>query len=216
VHGAQAAGVLELSPRGVHSRHATDAVVEALDRLARDYREGPLVGAAAHPTSPAAVVTPLDADAGHRWPRWTARARAAGFAVTLTVALPVTAGKRPTVMSFYSGDPDGFDRTSVETAQAFAAPVTVALQAVDRTESQQRAVASRDVIGQAKGILIERHGVSADEAFTRLVRCSQETNIRLADVASWLVHENGNRGTGARSRPDARRPRQLVPEPEAG
>jgi transcriptional regulator with GAF, ATPase, and Fis domain len=204
VPGADAAGVLEMSPRGVFSRHVTDAVIEELDLLARDHGEGPVVAAAGHATSPAAAVTALDTDAEYRWPRWTSRARSAGIAATLTVALPVTAGKRPTVMSFYSRRSDGFDETSTEAAQIFAAPVTVALQAIDRTESLQRAVASRDVIGQAKGLLMERHALSADEAFTRLVRCSQETNVRLADVAAWLVHEGTRGADHERRRPPAR------------
>jgi hypothetical protein len=220
VPGAHAAGVLEISPRGVLSRHATDAVVEELDLLSRDLREGPVVAAATLETWPVPVVTALDDDASHRWPHWTSRARAAGFAAVLTVGLPVAAGKRPTVMSLYSRHPDGFDRTSIETAQAFAAPVTVALQAIDRTESLQRAVASRDVIGQAKGILMERHSLSAEEAFTRLVRCSQETNIRLADVASWLVHENSPGRADPEDRRDPPRPGPRppgrVPAREAG
>lgn len=220
VHGADVGGVLELSPRGVFSRHTTDTVIEELDLLARDHREGPAVAAAAHATSPAVAVTSLDADAACRWPHWTSRARAAGLAATLTVALPVTAGKRPTVLSLYSRRQDAFDGTSIETAQAFAAPVTVALQAVDRIESLQRAVASRDVIGQAKGVLMERHGLSADEAFTRLVRCSQETNIRLVDVAAWLVHQGGSHGAKAGSRGGTPRPgartAPRVPDREAG
>lgn len=120
-------------------------------------------------------------------------------------------GEAPTVMRFYSGRPDGFDQTSVEAAQAFAAPVTVALQASDRTE--QPAVASREIIGQAKAILMERHGLPADEAFRRLLRCF---NVRLADVAAWLVHEGAPRGAGCESRPEPPRPPQPVPEREAG
>ena len=108
-------------------------------------------------------------------------------------------------MAFYSPRHDGFDRTSIETAQVFAAPLTVALRAVDRTESLQRAVASRDVIGQAKGMLMERHGLSPEEAFSRLVRCSQETNIRLVEVATWFVHEGSTRGEGSAEGPDASR-----------
>ena len=45
----------------------------------------------------------------------------------------------------------------------------------------------RDVIGQAKGILMERHGLTADQAFRRLVELSQHSNAKLADVAEYLV-----------------------------
>lgn len=42
------------------------------------------------------------------------------------------------------------------------------------------------MIGQAKGILMERFGIPAEEAFHRLIRASQDTNVKLADVAHWL------------------------------
>jgi AmiR/NasT family two-component response regulator len=50
-------------------------------------------------------------------------------------------------------------------------------------------VESRDVIGQAKGILIERHDVDDAKAFQMLVNASQDTNIKLVEVARWLVSD---------------------------
>jgi AmiR/NasT family two-component response regulator len=60
-----------------------------------------------------------------------------------------------------------------------------------RSEIQglREALENRDVIGQAKGMLMERHGISADEAFDRLVRISQDTNVKLHTVAERLVGE---------------------------
>ncbi|HEU5151136.1 MAG TPA: ANTAR domain-containing protein [Iamia sp.] len=49
------------------------------------------------------------------------------------------------------------------------------------------ALVSRDVLGQAKGILMERHGIDAEEAFQRLVAMSQSTNIKVRDVAQHVV-----------------------------
>jgi AmiR/NasT family two-component response regulator len=49
------------------------------------------------------------------------------------------------------------------------------------------ALATLDAIGQAKGILMERHGIAAEEAFQRLVAMSQNSNIKLHDVAQNLV-----------------------------
>jgi AmiR/NasT family two-component response regulator len=51
----------------------------------------------------------------------------------------------------------------------------------------RRALATRDVIGQAKGVLMERHGLTSDQAFRRLVEMSQRSNAKLADVAEYLV-----------------------------
>jgi AmiR/NasT family two-component response regulator len=46
---------------------------------------------------------------------------------------------------------------------------------------------TRDLIGQAKGILMERHRVTGDQAFKLLVRASQATNTKLRDIADELV-----------------------------
>jgi hypothetical protein len=63
-------------------------------------------------------------------------------------------------------------------------------------EHLRRALASRDVIGQAKGILMERYKVTADDAFHLLVKSSQHENVRVADLALQLSQ------TGEWSGPD--------------
>ena len=54
-------------------------------------------------------------------------------------------------------------------------------------EHLRRALASRDVIGQAKGILMERFKITADEAFGLLVQASQYENVRVADLSCQLA-----------------------------
>ncbi|OBH46090.1 ANTAR domain-containing protein [Mycobacterium mantenii] len=58
------------------------------------------------------------------------------------------------------------------------------------TENKQlmRAIATRDMIGQAKGMVMERFNIDADEAFGLLTRLSQETNTRVEEIARNLVH----------------------------
>jgi len=60
------------------------------------------------------------------------------------------------------------------------------------------ALASRDVIGQAKGVLMVVHACSADEAFAMLRELSQRTNVKLRDVAAQVVADRsgGQRPTG--------------------
>ena len=55
------------------------------------------------------------------------------------------------------------------------------------TADLAKAAVSRDVVGMAKGILMERHGIGEDEAFTRLVAMSQHTNVKLREIAENLV-----------------------------
>jgi AmiR/NasT family two-component response regulator len=54
-------------------------------------------------------------------------------------------------------------------------------------EHLHKAISARDLIGQAKGILMERYKINADQAFSVLARASQQTNTRLVDVARSLA-----------------------------
>ncbi|MEA2505877.1 MAG: hypothetical protein QOH48_495 [Actinomycetota bacterium] len=66
-----------------------------------------------------------------------------------------------------------------------------------------RAVENRDLIGQAKGILMEREGCSADEAFRMLVEASQRANIKVVNIADEIVRSTARGGAlrSHRSRP---------------
>jgi AmiR/NasT family two-component response regulator len=67
------------------------------------------------------------------------------------------------------------------------------LAALHRENDQlRRALTSRATIDQAKGILMAKHGGPPEEAFRRLVRMSQDTNVPLRDVASALVYHASN------------------------
>jgi len=68
-----------------------------------------------------------------------------------------------------------------------ATHAAIALIAVDERLQFQAALASRDIIGQAKGKIMERFNVDAVRAFELLVKQSQNSNIRLAVVAEELV-----------------------------
>jgi len=61
-------------------------------------------------------------------------------------------------------------------------------------EHLRRALASRDVIGQAKGVLMERFKITADEAFGLLVQASQHRNVRVAELAFELAETGDWRG----------------------
>jgi AmiR/NasT family two-component response regulator len=63
------------------------------------------------------------------------------------------------------------------------------LHGADHAARLGHALETRDVIGQAKGILMERFTVDDEEAFRLLVTSSQDTNMKLVDVARWLTGE---------------------------
>jgi AmiR/NasT family two-component response regulator len=80
-----------------------------------------------------------------------------------------------------------FDQDSIEAGLLVAAHTMVAWNLVSRERQFRSALASRDVIGQAKGILMERFDINAAAAFELLKRLSQDTNTRISVSAEKVV-----------------------------
>jgi GAF domain-containing protein len=118
-----------------------------------------------------------------------------GITRTMSIGLPV---ERRTVgaLNVYGTGEGPFDETTAQLATAFASYAAVAvanagLYATTATlaGNLQKALDSRAVIDQAKGILMGRHHCSADAAFDLLVRQSSESNRKLRDIAQDVVDE---------------------------
>jgi GAF domain-containing protein len=121
-----------------------------------------------------------------RWPRYAERALALGVASMLCVPLSVAEQQLGSV-SLYASDRAAFTLADEYVARLFASQAALALAEAHRADQMRQALSSRDVIGQAKGILMERHRITADEAFRLLSRHSQQANQKLADVARALA-----------------------------
>jgi GAF domain-containing protein len=121
-----------------------------------------------------------------RWPRYAERALALGVASMLCVPLSVAEQQLGSV-SLYASDRAAFTLADEYVARLFATQAALALAEAHRADQMRQALSSRDVIGQAKGILMERHRITADEAFRLLSRHSQQANQKLADVARALA-----------------------------
>jgi GAF domain-containing protein len=127
-----------------------------------------------------------------RWPRFTAAAMEEG--ITSMLSMPLTVHDDSIgALNFYSRRPGNFTAAD-GVAGHFAAQAAIILanaQAYAGAEQLNKqlteALATRDVIGEAKGILIEREKVTEDEAFEMLRQVSQHTNTKLRDVARQLV-----------------------------
>ncbi len=124
-----------------------------------------------------------DAD---RWPRFAPQAVAYGYRPLLSTELSLR-GTRRVGMTLYSRHPNVFDDTARTLAGLSAVQAALVVSSADRAAHLRRAIDSRDLIGQAKGILMERFTITADAAFTMLVRASQDTNVKLVDVARLLT-----------------------------
>ncbi|CAM5630955.1 transcription antitermination regulator [Streptomyces spiroverticillatus] len=95
---------------------------------------------------------------------------------------------RFSVLSLYAKRPGVFaDAAVVRVGRLLAAYVGIALETVDVTEQLTEAMHTRDVIGQATGLLMGRLDIDAAQAFDRLVSASQKNNVKLRDIASRIV-----------------------------
>lgn len=173
---------------------ATNPAARALDCLQYDSGQGPSLDALS--TLHLVISDELAADS--RWPDLAAAVAAAGVAVG-AIASPIVDERDPVAafgsLNNYGNKACAFDADARECVMPLTAHlgavVTLAARAAqaDTTTRQlSEAVATRDVIGQAKGILMERDRLTADEAFDVLKRASQRLNRRLRDVADDLTH----------------------------
>ncbi|MEV6825967.1 GAF and ANTAR domain-containing protein [Amycolatopsis sp. NPDC051102] len=179
---------------GFHTPAETDEVATELDRLQYRFREGPCVESA-EPAGPAVAIAP-DLAREHRWPRWAPAAVGLGVGSVLSTALipgPPT-GRSLGALNVYSRFPNGLDGADRDVLLLLATHASLALAGTDavtrgelQAEHLRKAVDGRDVIGQAKGIIMARRGVSADEAFDILRRASQDLNVKLAELARTLA-----------------------------
>jgi AmiR/NasT family two-component response regulator len=90
-------------------------------------------------------------------------------------------------LNVFADEPRAFGQNSRDIGLIFAVHSSVAWNAARRDEQFRRALASRDTIGQAKGMIMERYGVDAVRAFEVLRKLSQDSNVPLFQVATELV-----------------------------
>lgn len=86
-------------------------------------------------------------------------------------------------MNLYATDTGTFDAEAEGVGRLFATHAAVALADAQKIEQLEQAIGTRDVIGQAKGILMERFRIGPDEAFRLLAKASQNRHLKLRDVA---------------------------------
>lgn len=184
IPGARNAGItMVVDKRDVRTVSQTADVVGQVDRAQYDTGQGPcLTGLYEHKT-----VTMPDMATEQRWPAFTERARKLDVASMISFRLFVTDNDLG-ALNLYSSEPHAFDEDAEHVGMLFATHAAVALAGALKQEHMAQAVQGRDLIGQAKGILMERHKLTGDQAFTVLVRTSQRTNTKLRDLASHLVH----------------------------
>lgn len=181
---AVAAGVIiASSSHRLTTVAATGAAPAELDRLQARTGVGPCLTAA----SEQVVIRVDDTSHEDRWPDYAAAAQRLGVASVL--CLPLAAeGRLQGTLSLYAEDPAAFDGRGDEPAwQMLVALASVALAQARLTEQLREALLSRDVIGQAKGIVMTRYGLKPDKAFDLIRQYSQDHNIKIIELAQAVI-----------------------------
>lgn len=182
VPGCEQAGISLLQNRVVETPASVGTLARACDELQERLGDGPCVTALLESD----VIRIDDVRTDDRWPEFSAGAAAAGLASMLACRLATQRDKLG-ALNLYATSPGAFTEESEAMAVGYAAHVSLALSALDREANLRRALQSREVIGQAMGILMERHRITASQAFDVMVHASQRTNVKLRAIAEELV-----------------------------
>ena len=181
---ARHAGViLAIGRRHLEVVAATSPVPQQLDELQQREGAGPCLDAARDQS----VIRIEDVATDARWPPFAEQATAAGVRSMLCLPLHVDTSVFGT-LSIYADTPRAFKDVTESVARVLAVLAAITLSESRGRANLERALESRDLIGQAKGIIMQARRVTAEEAFALLVRRSQETNTKLLDVAEAVVH----------------------------
>jgi hypothetical protein len=164
----------------------TSDVLREVDAAQYEFREGPCYEAAVdtvHVTSP-------DLRTDERFPRYAPAALRAGFRAQAGIRL-FDAKTSNGALNLYSETVGSFEDLSV-LSQLFVHQAAVALDYARQIDQLNEAVTSRQIIGQAVGIVMERYGVDEARAFGFLTRLSSHENLKLRLVAERLIQATGD------------------------
>ncbi len=183
IDGCECAGITFIRGKEVSTPAASSDVPRKVDAIQYEVGEGPCLDAIREHE----VFRTGDLGHERRWPRFSSRAqKETGIASMVCFRLFVN-GDTLGALNLYSKATDAFDDEAQALGSVFAAHAAVALSSALHDEQMEEALQSRDVIGQAKGILMAREHVGPDEAFDMLRRASQRVNVKLREVARQIA-----------------------------
>lgn len=182
VPGVRWAGISLIQGRVIQARVPTDPLVAKIDELQSELDEGPCITALRE----CHTVHIDDMSQETRWPRFAAAALKLGVRTSLSFQLFVLNDNLGS-LNLYGEKASVFDEDSIFYGEILAQHAAVAMAGSKAVEQMQRAIASRDAIGQAKGIIMERFHIDAVQAFALLTRLSQDSNTKLVDLAKNVI-----------------------------
>lgn len=197
VEACEFAGMFLVEEGAVVTSVQSDPIASEVDAFQHDFGEGPSLDAIAQRLTFYSGELGIDP----RWPNFGPAAAAKGMRSLL--ALPLSANGMLGALNLYARYPEAFgvvDRARgllLATLAGLASAVALAHEDEERrVENLNAALVTRELIGQAQGILIERERITAEQAFTILRQASQHLNIKLREVAQHLVDTGERPDTG--------------------
>ena len=183
VPGAQEGSISVVTGRtDVTAQHPSGKLPQQVDALQSETGQGPCLDAVYEQQT----VRVADMRTEQRWPQFARRAYQAGAGAMLSFQLFVE-GDNLGALNLYSREAGAFDDESEQVGLLFASHAAVAFADARKLDHLGEAMSTRDLIGQAKGILMERYSIDGGAAFRVLVRVSQQSHDKLRDVAAELV-----------------------------
>ena len=183
IPGVDAAGVLLIGKRGTFESLApvTD-LPQQLDQLQMQFNEGPCVQAALDEV----IVRTDDFREEQRWPQYSPACVEIGVLSGLSFKL-YTADRTAGALNLFGFQPNVWDAEAETIGTVLAAHAAAAVLASRRGQQLESALSTRDRIGQAKGIIMERYKVDDVQAFEMMRRLSQDSNAKLVDIAQQVI-----------------------------
>lgn len=189
VDGCTDAGIMLVYRGQARTLTSTSPMARDLDGLQGRISEGPCFEAARTGKQSLRIVDLTDGS--DRWPNFASEARELGLGSMLAFLL-YTDNEDPRhlnlgSLNLYSREPGALTDRSEQVGWLLASHAAVALAEARSDDHLNTAIMNRQVIGQAIGILMERHKLTSDDAFGVLSRASQNRNIKLRALAEHLV-----------------------------
>jgi len=180
-------GVLLIGKGGkFESLFGTSDLIYKLDALQEECGEGPCISAAVDEL----IVRTDDFAHEQRWPQYSPAVTDLGVRSGLSFKL-YTSENTAGALNLFSLRPHAFNGESEAIGAVLAAHAASAIIASRHGEQLEAALNTRDTIGQAKGVIMERFNVDAVRAFEMLRKLSQTTNTRLIDIAQRVIDTRG-------------------------
>lgn len=177
--GCDFAAISWIERRTIDTRASTGDVPRRVDAIQYEVDQGPCLDA----IKDHEVIQVNDLSQERRWPAFSRRTVEEVKIMSMLSFRLFAEEDTMGALNLYSFDVNGFEDEATDIGSVFAAHAAVAIVGARQHEQMAKALETRDVIGQAKGIIMEREHVSDAEAFDRLRRASQRVNLKLAEVA---------------------------------